>query len=381
MTAMSHDSLPVDAPRRRRTPEQTRADRRRRMPFLIFGLAFFACAIYGGLWRLGFDLPHGAAVAGLHGPLMICGFFGTLIGLERAVALGKGILFTSPALSIAGSLAAAAGAPERIVAALYLGAGVILAAASFSVLRVERHLFTLVLALGASAFAVGNAVWLAGGAIPDAVAWWLLFLVLTIAAERLEMSRLLGIGRTEQATFALIVLALLIGAAPGLFSPWGASLTGLGFLFLALWLVRHDIALRNIRRAPHLRFFGICMAAGYGWMALAGASLLLASPAAAAYGYDLVLHAVLIGFVLSMALGHSIIVIPALTGAAAPYHGSMYIGLALLHGSIALRVVSDLLEWQPGRMASGPLTLLGLIAFLVVLVRQIRAASRLRRAS
>jgi hypothetical protein len=183
-----------------------------------------------------------------------------------------------------------------------------------------------------------------------------------------------------QALFAGCVVLSLAGAAFGLFSNLGAALLGFAFLFLALWLVRHDIALRNIRRAPHLRFFGICMSVGYGWMALAGAALLLAPPAQAAFGYDLVLHAILIGFVLSMALGHSIIVIPALSGAPAPYPSAMYAGLALLHGSVALRVVADLLEWPVGRMASGPLTVLGLVAFLAVLFRQIRAAARVRRA-
>ena len=378
MSRASDTIAPVDGLRRQSTPEQRRANRRRRMPFLALGLVAFLCALYGGLWRLGIDLPHGASIAGLHGPLMIGGFFGTLIGLERSVALGNPLVFSSPALSACATLLALAGAPENIVAGAYLAPAAILAIASFSVLRVERQFFTFVLALGATCWAVGNATWLAGASIPDSVGWWVLFLVLTIAAERLEMSRLLGMTLAGQGLFGGCVLLSLAGAAFGLFSTPGADLMGLGFLFLALWLVRHDIALRNLRRAPHLRFFGLCMSAGYGWMAMAGAALLLSPPAQTAFGYDLVLHAVLIGFVLSMALGHSIIVIPALTGAAAPYHPSMYIGLALLHGSIALRGVSDLLEWQPGRVASGPLTLIGLLAFLVVLVRQIRAAARQR---
>lgn len=379
MSRTSQTSASVDGLRRQRTPEQTRANRRRRMPFLALGLLSFFCALYGGLWRLGLDLPHGASVAPLHGPLMIGGFFGTLIGLERAVALGNRLVLASPALSACASLLALAGAPEPLVAGLYLAAAIILAIASFSVLRVERQFFTFVLALGAACWAAGNAAWLAGAAIPDAVGWWLLFLVLTIAAERLEMSRLLGMTTLGQALFAGCVVLALAGAAFGLFSSFGAALLGFAFLFLALWLVRHDIALRNIRRAPHLRFFGICMSVGYGWMALAGAALLLAPPAQAPFGYDLVLHAILIGFVLSMALGHSIIVIPALTGAAAPYHSAMYAGLVLLHGSVALRVVADLLEWPAGRMASGPLTVMGLLAFLTVLFRQIRAAARSRR--
>jgi hypothetical protein len=194
-----------------------------------------------------------------------------------------------------------------------------------------------------------------------------LFLVLTIAAERLDMSRLLGVGRIGIAAFLACVAALAAGAALGLFDPLGARLLGAGFVALALWLLRHDIALRNLSRAPHLRFFGVSMSAGYLWMAVAGAALIFAPPFATPYGYDLALHAILIGFVLSMAFGHSVIVIPAITGAAAPYHPAMYLGLALLHGSVALRLCGDLAAFEPARAASGALTLAGMLSFGAVL--------------
>jgi len=104
----------------------------------------------------------------------------------------------------------------------------------------------------------------------------------------------------------------------------------------------------------------------------AGMALLVAPPAVAPYGYDLTLHAILIGFVLSMAFGHSVIVIPAITGAAAPYHPTMYVGLALLHASVAARLCGDLLAYEPARLASGALTVCGLIAFGVALGWRIR---------
>jgi hypothetical protein len=56
---------------------------------LGFGaLALFA-GLCGSLWRLGWTLPHGSALAAIHGPLMISGVFGTLISLESAVAIGR----------------------------------------------------------------------------------------------------------------------------------------------------------------------------------------------------------------------------------------------------------------------------------------------------
>ena len=118
------------------------------------------------------------------------------------------------------------------------------------------------------------------------------------------------------------------------------------------------------------------MALGYFWVGVAGVGLIVAPPAVVAYGYDMALHAILIGFVLSMALGHSVIVIPAITGAAAPYHRSMYLGLALLQVSVAARICGDLAGYEPARLASGAVAVSGLIAFGAVLGWRIKSAGR-----
>ncbi len=60
-----------------------------RQPILAIGLLSMACGLWLGLVRLGWNLPlpwPDRLIA--HGPLMVCGFLGTLISLERAVALG-----------------------------------------------------------------------------------------------------------------------------------------------------------------------------------------------------------------------------------------------------------------------------------------------------
>jgi hypothetical protein len=52
----------------------------------VLGLVTGLC---GGLGRLGWSMPHGTSLSALHGPLLVSGLFGTLISLERAVALGN----------------------------------------------------------------------------------------------------------------------------------------------------------------------------------------------------------------------------------------------------------------------------------------------------
>ncbi len=61
-----------------------------RLPLLFFGMISLLAGVTAGLARLGWAVPPlAASAAGWHGALMIPAFFGTVIGLERAVAIGK----------------------------------------------------------------------------------------------------------------------------------------------------------------------------------------------------------------------------------------------------------------------------------------------------
>jgi hypothetical protein len=70
---------------------QTRARPiRRRAPLVAAALLAMTYGAWIGLVRLGWALPLlRQDQLGAHGPLMVCGFLGTLIALERAVALGR----------------------------------------------------------------------------------------------------------------------------------------------------------------------------------------------------------------------------------------------------------------------------------------------------
>jgi hypothetical protein len=77
-----------------------------RLPLLALSIFALLTALWAGLLCLGWSLP--AIQPGLyigHGPLMVCGFLGTLISLERAVALGESWSYAAPVLSGAGALA------------------------------------------------------------------------------------------------------------------------------------------------------------------------------------------------------------------------------------------------------------------------------------
>ena len=324
--------------------------------------------IAGGLGRLGWDVPGGASLAALHGPLMISGLFGTVVSLERAVALGKGWAYLAPILSAVGTIVLLAGASAPVGATLYLVAAGVLAMVSGLIVRGQPAIFTIALLFGALSWGAGSLLWLAGEDIPSVVGWWIAFLLLTIAGERLEMSRLLPQLRGSQVLFVISVALIVAGAGMGLDGNAGARLFGLGQLACTIWLLRHDIARRNVRTAGAPRYFAVCMLAGYGWLGVAGAFMVGMPSSGALFRYDLMLHAVLIGFVLSMVFGHALIILPAVTRLKISYSSVLYVPLAILHVSLAMRMIGDLGEWNLPRQWSGIATALAIAAFAAALM-------------
>lgn len=69
-------------------------------------------ALWAGLFRLGWELPMPNTLATLHGPLMVSGFLGILISLERSTALESKWAYLVPILSGIGVLALIAGVPS-----------------------------------------------------------------------------------------------------------------------------------------------------------------------------------------------------------------------------------------------------------------------------
>ncbi|MBX3684191.1 MAG: hypothetical protein KF731_16350, partial [Thauera sp.] len=163
-----------------------------RVPLLVLGLLSLLTGVFAGLARLGVEVPALAAVhAGNHAALMICAFFGTVISLERAVALGGLWPYAGPATAGAGGVLLLAGGPLPAAQFLFVFAAATLLGGGIVVVRRQFALFTVMLAVGAACWLLGTLVWWAGDDVHAAVPLWLAFLVLTIAGERLELTRFL----------------------------------------------------------------------------------------------------------------------------------------------------------------------------------------------
>ena len=350
-----------------------------RLPLLALGFAALIVGALAGLARLGWrtgDLAAGAAA--LHGPLMICGFFGAVIALERAVALGRAWAYAAPLAAGLGTLWLLAGSMAG--AWLQTAGALVLLAATVDVFRRQRALFTVTLVFGALAFVVGCALWAGGAGVAEALPWWLSFLVLTIAGERLELSRLRPPSVVATRVFAAILAAIAVALlAAAIATPWSTRLFAAALLALAAWLLKQDIARRTVRSRGLTRFIAVCLLSGYFWLAI-GAAVLLGAGALqpGTASYDAALHALLLGFVFSMVFGHAPIIFPAVLRVAVPYYGYFYGPLAVLHLSLVIRLAGDVSgDWTLLRIG-GMLNALALAAFIVGTAAAVVAGGRRR---
>jgi hypothetical protein len=338
---------------------------------MALGMLGLVAAMWAGLMRLGWDLPSfSPTLPGAHGALMVGGFLGTIIGLERAVALRKSWAYIAPALSALGvvALLVALGLPSpfwTIGPALLTLSSLVLVAVYIPVLRSQPTLFIATLALGAILWAVGNLLWMCWLPIYQTSLWWAGFLILTIAGERLELTRMLPRSPAGTPAFASAASVFVVGLLTSVpFLDPGTRILGLALVALALWLARYDIARRTVRQYGLTRYIAASLLAGYVWLFVAGILALAFGAVTAGPRYDALLHSIFLGFVMSMIFAHAPIILPAVTGLAVPYKRSFYAHLALLHAALILRVASDLLGWSDGRQWGGLLSVFALLLFM-----------------
>lgn len=323
--------------------------------------------MWAGLLRLGWVLPTGGLnLPADHGPLMVSGFLGTLISLERAVAIGATWAYAAPVLTVAGAIVLLSGTGGPLGPLLITLGSVALILDFVSIIRRQAELFTVVMALGAVAWAVGNALWLAGWPIPNMVFWWAAFLVLTVASERLELSRLRGPSRWAQPAFAAATAVFISGLVLEMYVPQaGAPLLGLGLTGFAIWIALYDVARKTMRTGELPGFVAINLMLGAFWLGLAGTMRIGFPVVLNFFQYDAVLHALFLGFVFSMIFAHAPIILPAITGRAVPFRRWFYLHVILLQVSLGLRISGDLLGSAVAWHWGGTLNVIAIATFLV----------------
>ncbi len=350
-----------------------------RFPIMALGGLALILALWGGLSRLGWNLPViRANLPTFHAPLMVSGFLGTLISLERAVASEYKLAYVVPLLSGVGALALILGFGlfGTILITLSSAGLLFLLAVIF-----YRHLalYAIIMILGAFCWFLGNGLWLLGLPFYKVAPWWIGFLMLTIAGERLEISRVLHMSKEKKLVFILAVFIFIIGALLAInFFRVGARVASIGMIALALWLLHYDIARRTVHQPGLSRYIAVGLILGYAWLGVGGLLGLLFGGVSSGFYYDAILHSIFVGFVFSMIFAHAPIIFPTLLDLPTflPFRSSFYAHLVLLHLSLVLRIIGDLAEWMPGRQWGGLFNAFAILLFLGNMMYLIRKGKK-----
>ena len=352
-----------------------------RYPIVALAILSLLIAMWGGLIRIDWQLPAGIEIIPrIHGPLMIAGFMGILIGLERAVALQRGWTYLGPIFNAIGTAILLASINSQL-GILFVTLGSMMMLAMFIVMiRQHMALHSITMTLAVVVLVIGNLIWLDGNGVSRVVFWWAGFLILTIVGERLELSRVQRLDRRAHILYTIAVgifmLGLMVNTAESF--SWltlsfdvGARILGLGLIALAAWLWRFDIARRTIRQRELTRFIAACLLAGYFWLIISGGTLLVFGSVISGPPYDAILHTIFIGFAMSMIFGHAPIVFPAVLNRALVYKPTFYIHLVLLHASLVVRILGDWARIDAVRQWGAMFNAIAILIFLIVTVMNI----------
>jgi len=340
----------------------------RRLALLLPGGIALLLGLDAALLLLGLPAPVVTErLPDIHGGLLVLGFVGTMVAAERAVALRRGWGFSAPCALGAGAIALVSPAPIELGKGLLLAGTLALVGVYAALWRRQPSAWLAIQVLGAGAGAGAAVLWRAGAPVPTLLPWLVGFLVLTIAGERVELSRVGGADPSGAVGASWLLAGAVVAAT--LWPGAGHALLGASLLVLVAWLARHDVARRTVRAAGATRFMAWCLLGGYAWLTVAGLVWLLLGRAHEGPAYDAVVHAVFLGFVLSMIMAHASVILPAVLRTPLPYHPSFYLPVVLLHASLALRLaVGDLRGLPWALQLGGALNIAAVLLFLVLAI-------------
>jgi hypothetical protein len=123
---------------------------------------------------------------------------------------------------------------------------------------------------------------------------------------------------------------------------------------------------------------------GYAWLAVAGGLWAGAGQMTDGGAYDAELHAIFLGFVMSMVFAHAPVIVPSVLGRPLPFRGYLYVPLVLLHVSLILRLAGgdwagSTVAWQWGGSLNETAILLFLAMAAALVITSGRATHRARQ--
>lgn len=340
--------------------------------FLIPGGLAMLAGLDAALLLLGLPAPVTTArLPVVHGPLLVFGFIGTVIALERAVALRRWWAMASPAFLGVGGILLITPLPI-VVGQAFLAAGCVgLILIYAGIWRRQQMLASAVQALGAWLALASTMLWIGGLPASSLVPGMTGFIVLTIAGERIELARLVAMSRRTEAVAVAVSITLGLSVLVAMLWPAvGYRLFGACLLAFVAWLLVFDVATRLVigaRRLP--RYVAACLLAGYGWLIVAGLIWLFVGQTVDGPWYDGAVHAVFLGFTVGMIMAHAPVILPAVLRRPLPYRPMLGWPVLLLNLSLVARVlVGDTQNLPVWVQIGGVAGVVALLLFVVLAV-------------
>jgi hypothetical protein len=311
-------------------------------PIYLFPLILISLilGIAGGWIRLGYIGFSVVGAAANHGVLMVGGFLGTLISLERAMVMKQKAWLLVPLLSgLSIPVMLFLEWPNVGVSLLFLGS---LGLTVIMYLQSIQHpvVYQYIMSVGAVSWMLGNFMLLHSGFVPAAVPWWMGFILFTIVGERLELSKFLPTPKLAKNVLVWLLGLFFIGMLLP-FHGSGNWLMGVSVILISFWLLHFDMAKIASKKANQFKYIGIGLRVGYVWLTLNG--IVLCFLDYHSFHYDLYLHTFFLGFTFSMIWAHAPIILPLVLNIKQnPYHPILWIGWAVFQISLLGRVLSTL---------------------------------------
>lgn len=350
---------------------------RYRIPLVLPAILSLFGGVLTGLVRAGANLPEQLSFnAAAHSILIISGFFGTVIGLERAVATQRVWPYLAPLLTGLASLALLIGVNLSAVSTLFTLGSFCFVLASIHVYKKHPAIHALILLIAAILWFIGNSLWLLHGEFWSSIPYGLSFLVLTISGERLELTRFLPPRPYSKYYFVGIVFLIIAGTILSAISGFNKNTwLGIGYAALAIWLMRFDIARRTIRQSGVTHFVAICLLSGYAWL-LTGGLMLTNLIYVGSLQRDAGIHAVALGFIFTMVIGHAPIIFPAVMRVSIPFSNIFYAPLVLIELGVVLRLCAAFLKSSAIRELGSMVNAVAILMFILCLLWQLRLGLR-----
>jgi hypothetical protein len=337
--------------------------KRERLPIVFLAMLCLLSGLWSGLSRIGWDI-YVLPVTAHHGAVMVGGFLGTLIALEKIIPLKKKELYIIPVLNAISVFFFFVRKPG-ISIALLITSSAALVFVFYHYFRTQRKIIYVLMLLGAVSWLTGNILLMTRLFYPLAFPWWTAFALFIITAERLEVMTFLPVGKSHKIVLVTLLLGFIVGILFS-FHGTGSLICGLSLTGASLWLMRHDLIGVNIKKQGLHKFMAVTLLTGYIALLMTGVFFFALSEQWLTY--DALVHSFFIGFVFSMIFAHGPIILPGILGiTATPFSRILYLWLGLLQASWLVRFFADVTLALEIREISGLLSVVAILGYFATI--------------